>query len=134
MSNIEYFKLQANNLFEDWKTKFPVKDDDLVIYQYNPKYFDMDEIVCTFDIDEDNFNLIEAQDIIAILAGFEDWSKLTHASETNLEIGKLLLDNRDRVTPDDWWMFIGDYEELNNTTCDEITKLSLCEFWLNEIV
>ena len=106
----------------------------MIIYEYNPKYFDMEEIVCAFDVDEDNFTLMEAQDIIAILAGFEDWSDLAHASETNLEIGKLLLDNRDRITPDDWWTFIGDYEELNKTTCDEITKLSLCEFWLNEIV
>lgn len=134
MANVEYFKLQANNLFEDWKTKFPVKYGDAIIYQYNPKYFDMDEIVCAFDVDEDNFTLMEAQDIIAILAGFEDWSDLVHASETNLEIGKLLLDNRDRITPDDWWMFIGSSEELNNTTFDDETKLGLCEMWLKEIV
>lgn len=134
MANVEYFKLQANNLFEDWKTKFQVKYGDAIIYQYNPKYFDMDEIVCAFDVDEDNFTLMEAQDIIAILAGFEDWSDLVHASETNLEIGKLLLDNRDRITPDDWWMFIGSSEELNNTTFDDETKLGLCEMWLKEIV
>ncbi len=134
MTNIEYFKLQSKNLFRDWKTKVPVKDDDIIIYEYNPKYFDVDEIVCSFNIDEDNFTLMQAQHVIAILAGFENWFELIHASETNLEIGKLLLDNRDRITPDDWLMFIRGSEELNNTTFDDETKLSLCEIWLNEIV
>ncbi|HAT7045870.1 TPA: hypothetical protein ACGAPA_003357, partial [Legionella pneumophila] len=44
---IEYFKIQANNLIEDYKTQTPYFDDVIedYLYQYNPQHFDIDEII-----------------------------------------------------------------------------------------
>ena len=41
MTTIEYFKLQAKNLFRDWKTKVPVKEKiagkEIIIYRLQEK-------------------------------------------------------------------------------------------------
>ena len=61
MTNIEYFKLQAKNLFRDWKTKVLVKDEvfkDLIVYEYSPKYFDVSSILFDLEMDEDDFSLV----------------------------------------------------------------------------
>ena len=82
MANIEYFKLQAKNLFRDWKTKVPVKDDvvaDLIIYEYSPKYFDVSSIFFELEMDENDFSLMKAQHVIAYLSGFYNWHELIHA-------------------------------------------------------
>ncbi len=46
MTHIEYFKLQAKNLFRDYKTKTSHVDeaDGNSYYKYDPKYFDVDAI------------------------------------------------------------------------------------------
>ncbi|HHS8262890.1 TPA: hypothetical protein ACTUT5_001746 [Legionella anisa] len=51
---IEYFKIQANNLIEDYKTQTPYFDDVIedYLYQYNPQHFDIDEIIMSFDVDQ----------------------------------------------------------------------------------
>ena len=138
MTTIEYFKLQAKNLFRDWKTKVPIKEKiagkEIIIYEYSPKYFDIDQIVCDFDLDEDNFTLMQAQHVIAILAGFDSWADLLKSSEAKLEIGKILLDNRDKIMPDDWWQFIGASEDLSSTIFSDETKLALCEYWIKEYI
>ena len=60
MNHIEFFKLQAKNLFRDYKTKTQYYDKAIegYLYEYNPKYFDMDGIVVAYDLDEDNFSLM----------------------------------------------------------------------------
>lgn len=110
MTHIEYFKLQAKNLFKDFKTK--TKPFDL--YEYNPQYFDIDRIVVDYDFDEDNFSLMNAQHIISLMAGFKKWTDLLRASEAELILAKLLFDNQDKISVDDWEMYIASVERDNN--------------------
>ena len=77
---------------------------------------------------------MQAQHVIAILAGFDSWADLLKSSEAKLEIGKILLDNRDKIMPDDWWQFIGASEDLSGTIFSDETKLALCEYWIKEYI
>ncbi len=62
MTHIEYFKLQAKNLFRDYKTKTSHVDeaDGNSYYKYDPKYFDVDAIFVDYDWDEEAFSLMNA--------------------------------------------------------------------------
>ena len=44
--DVNYFKLQAKNLYRDYQTKQPYIDDvdGQTYYQYSPKYFDIDQL------------------------------------------------------------------------------------------
>ena len=125
MEPIVYFKLQAKNLFRDYKTKTPVFDEVIsdYLYEYKPKYFDIDGLVCDFDINEKKFTLMKAQHIIAYLVGFKKWTDLIKASVVELELAKLLFDNQHKVSLDDWYIFMDSTEELNEKTFDDA-------FWL----
>ena len=125
MTPIAHFKLQAKNLHKDYKTKSKASGDD--IYTYDPKYFDIDSIVVDFDLDEDNFTLMNAQHIIAYLAGFEKWNELIKASETKLKLAKLLFDNAHKISIDEWDIYIGETEDMNNTIYDDEMKLAIFE-------
>ena len=94
MTNIEFFKQQAKNLFKDYNTR--VYNENEGFYEYSPRFFnDIDEILDIFHIgEEDSFTLMNAQHIIARLSGFYKWSELINASEPALELGRLLLINR----------------------------------------
>lgn len=129
MQPIEYFKLQAKNLFKDYKTKTPVFDEvvNAYLYEYKPKYFDMDGIVCDFDIDEENFTLMNAQHLIAYMAGFDKWTDMLKASELELELAKLLFDNQHKVSLDDWYFFMDSTEELNNKTFETDEWIAIFE-------
>ena len=91
MANVEFFKQQAKNLLKDYNTR--VYNEDEGYYVYSPRFFnDIDEIVMNFDIDEDgSFTLMNAQHVVARLAGFYKWNDLIKATDPILEIGKLLL-------------------------------------------
>jgi hypothetical protein len=86
MHPIDYFKLQSKKLFKDFKTQKPASDaeEDLSFYEYSPSYFDIVGIVLHFDFDEDNFTLMNAQHIIAQLAGFYKWTDMLRASDFEL--------------------------------------------------
>lgn len=98
MSHIEHFKRQAKNLFKDFKTKTSYIDnvDSNSYYKYAPKYFDIDSILSEYRYDEDDFSLMKAQHIIARMVGFDNWAALLKASQAELELAKLLFDNRDK--------------------------------------
>lgn len=72
MKTIEYFKLQSKNLHKDFKTQKPYYDSSLGgnFFEYAPKFFDVDALVTDLEIDENHFTLMNAQHIIARLAGF----------------------------------------------------------------
>lgn len=127
MTHIEYFKLQAKKLLKDYKTKTPCFDKTIedYLYGYNPKYFDIDEVIIAYDVDEDNFSLMKAQHIIAIMVGFNKWSDLLKASEIELELAKLLFDNQDKVYLEDWEMYISGVECDNNTTFDSESRVAI---------
>jgi len=42
MQHIDYFKLQAKNLFKDYKTRFYNEEEE--IYNYKPQFFDITQI------------------------------------------------------------------------------------------
>lgn len=112
MTHIEYFKLQAKNLFRDYKTQTSYIDDvdGNTYYKYAPKFFDIDGIILAYDFDEDNLSLMKLQHIIAQMLGFEKWADLSKASNAELELAKQLFDNQDKIFLEDWEMTYGEYD------------------------
>lgn len=125
MEYIEYFKLQAKNFYRDFCTKKFNEDEGF--YEYFPRFFeDIDEIIISFNIDEEKFSLMKAQHLIACLAGFSKWSDILHASEARLELGKLLIENRNNYVEcgsvlENWKM----YEDANLNGWDDESKLDI---------
>ena len=121
MTKIEYFKQQAKNLLKDYKTRYFNKDEGY--YEYNPRFFsDFEDIAFDFNIEDNNeFTLMKAQHIIARLSNFYKWTDLIKASEPALELGKLLLTNRENINIEDWQM----YEEANLKGFDDESKLEV---------
>ena len=107
MEKIAYFKLQAKNLMRDFRTQQLSPDG---IYYYIPQFFeDIDDLILSFNIDEEHFSLMKAQHLIAYLAGFDKWADLLQANDDALELGKLLFDNRNRyfaALREDWDMYL----------------------------
>ena len=120
MNTIDYFKLQAKNLLRDFKTKTPVLDKATTAfqYEYTPKYFDIEMIISDFDIDEENFSLMNAQHVIAKIANFNSWSELLKASTGELELSKLLYDHQNRIDQVGWKFYIDDAQSMNETELD----------------
>lgn len=127
MKPIDYFKLQAKNLFRDFKTKTPYRDevDGNTYYKYEPRYFDVDSIILSFDWDEETFSLMNAQHTIAVLAGFRKWTDMSKASETELELAKLVFDNQDKINAEEWEMYIDRAELENSMTFDAASRLEI---------
>jgi hypothetical protein len=127
MRPIEYFKLQAKNLFRDYKTQSSYIDDvdGNSYYKYDPAYFDIDAIFVDYDWDEENFSLMKAQHLIALMAGFRKWTDLLKASETEMELAKLLFDNQDKISLDEWEMYIAGAEDDNKTTFDPASRIEI---------
>ena len=126
MTPIAYFKLQAKNLVRDYKTQhaYQVDADGTKHYTYKPKYFDMDAIFLDFeDFDEEDFSLMKAQHLLAMMLGFKKWSDLLNASEVELELAKLRFDNQDRISLEEWEESVADIEAENNFTFDAQGRL-----------
>ncbi len=121
MANVEFFKQQSKKFLKDYKTR--VFNEKEGVYEYHPCYFlDIDSIIVDFDINEDKqFTLMNAQHIIALLSGFKKWNELIAASESLLEIGKLLLTNRERFSTEEWKI----YENLNLQDINDESKLEV---------
>lgn len=143
MTNIEFFKQQAKNLLKDYNTR--VYNENEEFYDYSPRFFsDINDIVFNFEIDEEKpFTLMNAQHVIARLAGFYKWTELIKASESALELGKLLFTNRityldkapiitneESMIVEDWRFFLA---ENNLQDCDDETKLNIFkDYFLQE--
>lgn len=92
MECIDYLKLQAKNLYRDFKTRY--KDE--YGYDYNPKYFnDIYDILYDYNVDTENFSLMKAQHLIAQMIGSKSWSKLINSSKEMQTIAKSLFEHRD---------------------------------------
>lgn len=120
MNTIDYFKLQAKNLHKDFKTKTSIVDKTTTafLYEYTPKYFDVQMIISDFDIDEENFSLMNAQHIIAKIANFEKWASLLKASPSELELAKLLYDYQNKIDLEGWQFYIADTQSMNDVVLD----------------
>lgn len=127
MKTIEYFKLQAKNLHKDFKTQKPYFDPSLGdnLFDYTPKFFDVDALITDFDIDENHFTLMNAQHIIAKLVGFEKWTEMLKASPSALELAKLLFDNMHKISIEEWEIYISGTEHDTGVLFDDETKLDI---------
>lgn len=127
MKTIEYFKLHAKNLYKDFKTQKKYFNSSLGdnLFEYAPKFFDVDALVIDFDIDENHFTLMNAQHIIAKLAGFRKWTEMLKASPLTLELAKLLFDNMHKIRNEEWEYYILDVENENNVVLNEEDKLDI---------
>jgi len=127
MTHTEFFKLQAKNLFRDYNTKSSYFDEEYgnTYYKYEPRFFDINTLFLYYDVDEENFSLMKAQHIIALIVGFRKWTDLLKASEPELELAKLLFDNQDKVSAEDWEMYIWGNERDNSITFDFDTRLEI---------
>ena len=127
MEHIDYFKLQAKNLLKDFKTRF--FDEKENFYNYNPKYFDIVGIFLDFGIYDDDkdfkFTLMNAQHIIAQLAGFSKWNELEKASAPELELAHLLFDNAHKINIEEWKNYLLDIERENNIRLTAEEKLDI---------
>lgn len=120
MNTIDYFKLQAKNLHKDFKTKTPVLDKTATafLYEYTPKYFDIEMVIADFDIDEENFSLMNAQHVIAKIANFDKWASLLKAPPSELELAKLLYDHQNRIDLVGWQFYIAEAQSMNEDGLD----------------
>lgn len=109
MTQISYFKRQAKNLHKDYKAKAPYIDDLFLAYQ----------------VDRNNFCLMKAQHIIALMSGFGKWEDLSKASEIELELAELLFDNQDKIPVEHWKQYLSALERDNGITLDAETKLEI---------
>lgn len=120
MNTIDYFKLEAKNLHKDFKTQTPPVDKTTTafLYEYTPKYFDVEMIISDFDIDEENFTLMNAQHVIAKIANFDKWASLLKASEAELELAQLLYDYQNKIDLVGWKFYIADAQSMNEIELD----------------
>jgi hypothetical protein len=120
MIPIDYFKLQAKNLHKDFKTKSPVLDKSTTafLYEYTPKYFDIEMIIADFGIDEDNFSLMNAQHVIAKMANFDKWADLLKALPAELELAQLLYDYQNKIDLIGWQFYIAEAQSTNEDELD----------------
>lgn len=127
MTPIDYFKLQAKNLFKDYKTKTPYIDkvDGNSYYTYSPKYFDIERIFLEYDWDEEDFSLMKAQHLFALMLGFGKWADILKASDAELELAKLLWDNQHKIHLEEWDMYISGAELNNATTFDTEARIEI---------
>lgn len=128
MSHIDFFKLQAKNLFRDYKTQTTVDG----LYTYSPKYFDIESIFCDyhdfFDTDgwdEGNLTLMKIQHFFSYMLGFKKWADLVNASEAELELAKLLFDNQHKIHREDWETYVASTELDNNTIFDAEDRVEI---------
>lgn len=135
MKTIEYFKLQAKNLHKDFKTQKPYFDSSLGgnFFEYTPRFFDVHALVTDFDIDENNFTLMNAQHLIAKLVGFEKWTDMLKASSYELELAKLLFDNMHKINHEEWQYYLANAEGENDLIFDDEERLDIFKMIFAEV-
>lgn len=131
MQPIPFFKLQAKNLYKDYKTQYTYIDenDGESYYGYSPKYFDIDELFISYDYNDDSFSLMKAQYFIASLLGFDKWSDLINASEKEQELVILLFKNKMDI--EEWKSYVREIEVDNNVTFEFDSQI---DFIKNEFI
>lgn len=127
MTPIEYLKLQAKNLLRDFKTQNSSFDPELQrnVYNYDTRFFKIDLLISDFGINEEKFQLGNAQHVIAKLCGLDKWQDLSKGSPAKIELSILLYTNMDRLEVRDWNQYVFDIETTNNIKLDDEFKLQI---------
>lgn len=127
MNAIDYFKLQAKNLHRDFKTQIPLVNKTIggFRFEYSPKYFQIYDIISDFGIDEENFTLMNAQHVIAKIAGFDKWASLIKVSPPELELAKLLFEHQDKIDLISWSFYIADAQSMNEDELDAEVQIEI---------
>ena len=129
MTPIAYFKLQAKNLNRDIKTQFFNEEEDLL--DYKPRFFDVNDIVVTYDLDERDpkfKTLGKAQWIIAVILGLESWNELIQSDPVTLELYKLMFEHQNEIPPYEWdSLFI--FRDLDGKMIDLGTPKERLEYY-----
>lgn len=135
MKTIEYFKLQAKNLYKDFKTQKSYFDPDYGrnLYEYAPKFFDVDLLILDYDIVENNFTLMNAQHYIAKLAGFTKWTEMLKASPSAQKLSKLLFDNMHKISVIEWDIYISGEQNEKGFLFDDEFKLDIFKAVFDEV-
>lgn len=93
MTHIDYFKLQAKNLFKDWKNR----EQKLFVY-------DIRELFRLYDVKPtEEPTLMKAQHLLAQVLGRDKWSDLLHEPEEKLAYTRAILEQENS--------FYDEYEE-----------------------
>ncbi len=136
MEHIDYFKLQAKNLLKDFKTRFFNQEEK--VWQYNPKFFDIENIFFDYEIPDDkpdfNFTLMNAQHLIAKMADFENWSELKNTSKTDLKFAHILFDNIYKSGSNEFNACFQKIERKNNVRLSSKEKIQFFKQNLSNIV
>ena len=125
MNHIDFFKLQAKRLKNDFNTKKRIYDEtgNGYLLEFTPKYFDVENIEVTYDLSNkeiESFSLMKSQHFIAQLVGFRKWNDLINSDPDELELAKLLFENQHKLSIDDWEGYITEAEISNDTSfCSE---------------
>lgn len=135
MEITEYFKLQAKNLQKDFKTQKPHfgHSSGGSIFEYAPQFFNVDALINDFNIDEDNFTLMNAQHIIAKLSGFQKWTEMLKASPGALVLSLMLFNNMRQISAADWHLYISGKEQQHGVQFDDDDKLEIFRMVFAEV-
>lgn len=127
MDHVKYFKLQAKNLLKDYETRFFNPEEGF--YEYHPKFFDIADIFLYLELNDDkpsfSFTLMNAQHVIAQLAGFSSWKDLLIATSTELELAHLLFDNAHKISLEEWEMYLTAIERDNHIKLNKEWELEI---------
>ncbi|AWK04781.1 hypothetical protein HYN56_11315 [Flavobacterium crocinum] len=129
MEPIDFFKLQAKNLFRDFKTQKVISENTGgdFNYEYSPKYFHIYDVITDYGIDEENFTLMNAQHVIAKIACFAKWGDLAKASFSELELAKLLFEHQDKIDILSWNLYIAEAQAMNEQLLDAEIQVGIFE-------
>ncbi|MDB5128350.1 hypothetical protein [Mucilaginibacter sp.] len=124
MNHIDFFKLQAKNLFRDYKTQKTALDENGDSYsKYVPKFFDIDAIFEDYEIDNEDFSLMNAQHLLAKMLRFNKWSDLINATMPELELAKLKFVNQNKIPLIEWDIQVARVEREHHMVFDPEDEL-----------
>jgi hypothetical protein len=125
MNHIDFFKLQAKNLHRDYQTQKTVLDEDGEPYsEYEPKFFDIDAIFEDYEIDNEDFSLMNAQHLVAKMLRFNKWPDLINASKPELELAKLKFVNQNKIPLIEWDIQVAGVEREHHMVFDPEDELN----------
>jgi hypothetical protein len=137
MPSIAFLKLQAKNLFRDYKTQTSLDAVTGKYYTYNPKHFDIGRILLDYKHileechwDEANLTLMNIQHIFANMRGFEKWADLVKAHEAEPELGSLLFKNQEKISVDEWRWRVSTKEHYKRSALTPEERLAMLKEYL----